>query len=191
VTFLEGDAQRLNLDSDYDAIVGRWILMYVPDPVALLRRMAGHLRQGGVVAFQEIDFTYTPMAYPQTPLFEQVGRWAIPRVGHRPPGAPDPQMGLNLYQVYLDSGFSAPQLRLDAPIGGGADWSGFGYLADTLRSLLPFLQRMEMVPHEALRAWGDLGTLADRLRDEALSARSVQVLPTLLGAWARKPCTWG
>jgi len=187
MTFLAGDAQQLSLDADYDAVVGRWVLMYTPDPIAVLRRLSGALRPGGVVAFQEIDFTYAPMAYPQTPLFESVSQSAIPHVGDRPPGAPDPQMGLRLYQTYLDAGLPTPRLRLDMPIGGGADWPGYSYLVGTLRSLLPFLQRTGMASPEALQTWGDLDTLPDRLRDEALSARSLQVLPALIGAWARKP----
>src|SRR5919199_6303461 len=53
VTFLEGDVQSASLDDDFDAVVGRWILMYLPDPAAVLSRLLRHLKPGGIIAFQE------------------------------------------------------------------------------------------------------------------------------------------
>jgi len=67
VTFLEGDVHNTGLDDDFDAVVGRWILMYLPDPVAVLHQLLGHLRPGGIIAFQENDFTYPPMSFPAAP----------------------------------------------------------------------------------------------------------------------------
>jgi SAM-dependent methyltransferase len=180
VTFLEGDVHSIDLDDDFDAVVGRWVLMYLSDPVALLQRLLGHLQPGGIIAFQENDFTYPPMSSPPAPLHQQVMQWTTP-----PPsrGGPDLQMGSKLFQTYLDAELPAPQLRLDAPIGGGPDWPGYAYVADTVRSLLPMLQQMGMVTAE------DVGieTLADRLRAEVVGQRGVQMLPIVIGAWARKP----
>ena len=34
VRFLAGDVQGISLDDDFDAVVGRWILMYLPNPAA-------------------------------------------------------------------------------------------------------------------------------------------------------------
>ena len=180
VTFLEGDVHSIGLDEDFDAVVGRWILMYLPDPVAVLRRLLGHLRPGGVVAFQENDFTYPPTTFPQGPLHQQVVQWTTPPPGG---GGPEQQMGSKLYRTYLDAGLPAPQLRLEAPIGGGEDWPGYAYVADTARSLLPMLERMGMVAAEDV----DVDTLADRLRAEAVGLRGVQMLPIVVGAWSRKP----
>lgn len=180
VTFLEGDVRNADLDNDFDAVVGRWILMYLPDPASVLRRLLGRLRPGGIVAFQENDFTYPPTTFPPAPLHQQVMHWTTP-----PPGSPGPdqQMGSKLYGTYLDAGLPEPQLRLDAPIGGGPDWPGYDYVADTVRSLLPMLERMgAATPKEV-----DVDTLADRLRAEAAGQRRVQMLPIIIGAWARKP----
>ena len=46
-------------DDDFDAVVGRKTLKYVADPAAVLRICAGHLRPGGVVAFQEVEWSIT------------------------------------------------------------------------------------------------------------------------------------
>ena len=179
VTFLDGDVTSIILDDDFDAVVGRWILMYLPDPVAALRGLAGRVRSGGIIAFQENDFTYPPTTFPPAPLHQQVMRWTTPPSGS---GSPDQQMGSKLHQAYLDAGLPNPQLRLDAPVGGGEDWPGYAYVADTVRSLLPMLEQMGLVSAEDV----DVETLADRLRAEALELRGVQMLPIVMGAWARK-----
>jgi ubiquinone/menaquinone biosynthesis C-methylase UbiE len=180
VTFLEGDVQSASLDEDFDAVVGRWILMYLPDPVAVLHRLLRCLRAGGIVAFQENDFTYPPTAFPPAPLHQRVVRWTTPPSNS---SGPDQRMGSKLYRVYLDAGFLAPQLRLDAPIGGGEDWPGYAYVADTVRSLLPMLEQMGVASAEEV----GVDTLADRLRAEVVGQRGVQMLPIVVGAWARKP----
>ena len=92
-------------------------------------------------------------------------------------------MGSKLYRTYVDAGLPAPQLRLDAPIGGGEDWPGYAYVADTVRSLLPMLEQMGVATPEEV----GVDTLADRLSAESVGQRAVQMLPIVIGAWARKP----
>jgi hypothetical protein len=92
-------------------------------------------------------------------------------------------MGSKLHRTYLDAGLRDPQLRLDAPVGGGADWPGYAYVADTVRSLLPMMEQMGLVSADDV----DIETLADRLRAEVVGQRGVQMLPIVMGAWARKP----
>jgi hypothetical protein len=154
--------------------------MYLPDPVAVLRGLVGRVRPGGIVAFLENDFTYPPTTFPPAPLHQQVMRWTTPPSGG---GGPDQQMGSKLHQAYLDAGLPAPQLRLDAPVGGGEDWPGYAYVADTVRSLLPMMEQTGLVSAEDV----GIDTLADRLRAEALGLRGVQMLPIVVGAWAQKP----
>ena len=190
VTFLAGEISQLAsaaLATDFDAVVGRLVLMFLANPVDVIHCLLDHLRPGGIVAFQEIDVIHALLAFPPAPLLERVKQWMVPCPVQLPPGAFNPQMGLSLYHTFLAAGLRAPQLRLDAPIGGGGDWPGYEYLAATVRSLQPVLQRMGMVPPaDAENGWGDLDTLADRLRDEAVSQQGVQVLPLLIGAWAHK-----
>jgi len=178
VSFVEGDIQGMAFDHEFDAVVGRWVLMYLPDPSAFLRGIRGVLREGGVLAFQESDLSNPPAPYPPTPLHEQVRRWTTP-----PPGAPGPdvQMGPKLRRTYLAAGLPAPMLRMDTPIGGGADWPGFAYLASTVRSLLPFLEQFGVVSAAEV----DVDTLEERLRAEVVALDGIQLLPPLIGAWTR------
>ncbi|HMR68002.1 MAG TPA: class I SAM-dependent methyltransferase [Anaerolineae bacterium] len=179
VTFLAGDVDSIDLDHDFEAVVGRWLLMHHPNPVAVLRRLTGYLRPGGVLAFQEGDFSYPPTAFPAGPLHQQVVQWTTAP----PDRGLGPKMGSHLYQTYLAAGLPEPQLRLEAPIGGGPNWPGYDYVADTVRSLLPMLEQRGRVTAVEL----DLETLAERLRAEVVGQGGVQMLPIIIGAWTRKP----
>ena len=90
-------------------------------------------------------------------------------------------MGLRLFETFTRAGLPDPQLRLEAPIGGGPDWPGYAHVAETVRSLLPFLEQAGLVTAAEV----DIETLADRLRDEIVAVTGVQILPAVVGAWAR------
>jgi SAM-dependent methyltransferase len=163
---------------EFDGVIGRWVLMYVADPVHTVREAAERVGPGGLVAFQEGVFNDLPRPVPPGPVHEQVLRWMTP-----PSGAPGPdvEMGLKLFQTFLDAGLSAPQLRSDTPVGGGPRWPGYAYVVSTLRSLLPFLEQVGAVTAREV----DIDTLEERLRAEVVDQRGVQRLPPLLGAWTR------
>src|SRR5215472_9765089 len=46
VAFITGDAREVTLDDEFDAVVGRLVLMYLGDPVASLREFIRHLAPG-------------------------------------------------------------------------------------------------------------------------------------------------
>jgi SAM-dependent methyltransferase len=180
VTFIAGDLREITLASDFDAVVGRWILMYLPEPAAVIRELATRVRHGGIVAFHENDFSYPPTVFPETELSRRILRWSVP-----PPGAPGPEMrmGTRLYSTFLEAGLPAPELMVEAPAGGGPDWPGYEYVAETLRSLLPALERIAgLDPAEV-----EIDTLARRLREDVVTHKAIQFLPIMFGAWTRTP----
>src|SRR6516225_3810787 len=68
VRFAEGDPAEMRFDRPFDAVVGRLVLMYYADPVDAVRKLAGHLRDGGLIVFQEFDFG-TCRSWPLAPTF--------------------------------------------------------------------------------------------------------------------------
>ena len=58
----------------FDAVVGRMVLMFNRDPSDTLRKLAGHVQPGGVIAFQEVDFTGC-RSLPALPTFSRCVRW--------------------------------------------------------------------------------------------------------------------
>lgn len=179
VSFQAGDLLRLTLDQEYDAIVGRLILMHLPEPAAIVRHLIQYLRPGGVVVFQEYDLaSRTAAFYPPSPLWEQVWTWCT-QPFHRAGG--DLETGMKLYGTLLEAGLPAPQLRYEAAVGAGPDWVGYEWWAETVRPFLPLIQQFDIATEE------DIGieTLAERLREETVSRGGVARGPALVSAWVR------
>jgi len=193
VTFMAGDVRELELDDDFDAVVGRWILMHVPEPASLIRHLVTRLKPGGIVAFHENDFTYPPTTFPLTSFSQEANSWAVPPVDDamrrwesepRRPG-PEPQMGTKLYKTYVEAGLPGPQLMLEAAIGGGPNWPGYELFEETLRSLLPALEKMGRIDP----AKAQIDTLAARLRAAVVERHGVHMMPMMIGAWSRSTAT--
>lgn len=70
VSFVVGEIADAQLDGDFDAVIGRFVLMHNPDPVATLRTAATRCKPGGVIAFQELDFTSMSPNVPPSSLHQ-------------------------------------------------------------------------------------------------------------------------
>ena len=58
----------------FDAVVGRFVLLFCPEPVAVLRQVVGHVRVGGVIVFQEPDWAGCRSA-PESLLWTRCVDW--------------------------------------------------------------------------------------------------------------------
>jgi ubiquinone/menaquinone biosynthesis C-methylase UbiE len=59
VSFVQSDVSHVSGSEPFDAVVGRFILMWLQDPVLALRSASRVVRRGGVVAFQEPSWAPT------------------------------------------------------------------------------------------------------------------------------------
>jgi ubiquinone/menaquinone biosynthesis C-methylase UbiE len=178
VKFLEGDPAEMHFDRMFDAIVGRLVLMYYPGPADTVQKLARHVRDGGLLVFQEFDFANC-RSLPLAPTFERHTRWigqTLSATGART------QFGLEMYSVFVDAGLPGPTMRMDAVIGGGPDCPAYALVTEVTRSLLPVMEKLKI----ATAAEVDIATLAERLRDEVVAAKGVVLSPGLIGAWSRK-----
>jgi SAM-dependent methyltransferase len=178
VKFLEGDPTGMQFDRPFDAVIGRLVLMYYPDPVDAVGRLAGHVREGGLIIFQEFDLA-NARSRPLSPTFERYANWikqTLSATGART------QLGLELYSVYVAAGLPGPTMRMDVVIGGGPDCPVYELAAEVVRSLLPVMEKLKIATATEV----DISTLAQRLRDEVVAAKGVVLSPGLVGAWSRK-----
>jgi ubiquinone/menaquinone biosynthesis C-methylase UbiE len=53
ISFTQSDVNQIVSDQPFDAPVGRFILMFLPDPASVVRSLTRLVRPGGVIAFQE------------------------------------------------------------------------------------------------------------------------------------------
>lgn len=181
VEFVAGDARTLELSSNFDAVVGRLVLLYMADPADALKKLATHLRPGGIVAFQEVDFTlYKAIVHPDTPVVNQCIEWGM-TVFER--SGAHIGMGLDLYRAFVDAGLPEPMLHFETPMGGPARWPGYEYLANSFRSLVPLIEAYGIATAEEV----DIETLAERLQAEVAAAKRPVVLPPHITAYASLP----
>jgi ubiquinone/menaquinone biosynthesis C-methylase UbiE len=74
VAFVVGDPAAMQFDEPFDAIIGRFVLMYQEDPVESLKKMTQHLRADGLVVFQELDSS-SCRSWPAVSIFDEAARW--------------------------------------------------------------------------------------------------------------------
>jgi hypothetical protein len=178
VSFTESDVSEIRTSKPFDAAVGRFILQFVPDPVAVLRRLTEVLRPGGIVVFQEVSYAPLLALSAHLPLWSasvSLARETIQRAGA------NPEMGVALHRKFQDAGLPPPTMRMEALLGNAPDFTLWIY--DLLCSLRPQFQEC----HPPLKALGDFETLPARLQSEVALSETVVPYVALVGAWAPKP----
>ncbi len=179
VDFIIGDAATLTFEESFDAVVGRFVLQFCPDPSTVLRQLAKQVRPDGIIAFQEVDWAGCH-SLPESPTFSQCVQWgsqAIQRSGA------DPHIGLKLPATFTAAGLPQPTLSLRAAIGAGPDDPVYASIAGLIRTLLPAIEQLGIASAEEV----GVDTLAERLSDEVTAANGTIVWIYLVGATVHKP----
>lgn len=156
---------------EFDAVVARRVLLYLPDPAAGLRRLVARLRPGGLVFVQDFVLLDAPTGLP---LHDAARRWIVDMLAAE--GAPaDP--GRRLPALFAAAGLPFPVMRAEAEVAAPGQGDT---LADKVRFVLPRILATGVDPAEV-----GVESLAERLRAE----RDAAALPWLgelaVAAWAR------
>lgn len=178
VSFLHAQVDQYVPERPFDAVIGRHILIHTPEPLSLLKKARTDLVEGGVAVFQEYDFSVIHSCYPRCPLFERTMLIFHEFFCKVIPG----DVGTRLFHLFLDAGFTAPDCRVEHPIDGGPDSPFYEWIAESMRTILPRAQALGM----AQEAEVDIDTLAQRLREEAVSLKAGCPAPCMVGGFARK-----
>lgn len=177
VSFLRGDLNAIRLLDEFDAVVGRLVLLYLPEPHEAVRRFAGLLRAGGVFAVMEYEMTAAG-SVPPTDLSVRTIGWVVE--AFRRSGL-DPSLGARLADVLERAGLTDVTsfgLQGYRPPG---DRDGARMAAGAVRTLLPVIERTGVATAEEV----DLDTLEDRIAEDSAAHGAIFKPPTLVGAWAR------
>jgi SAM-dependent methyltransferase len=179
VSFREVDPAEMPIGQLFDAVVGRYVLMHQPDPIAMLRGLVGQVRPGGVVVFHE-PYRADIHSFPVVPGYDR-GTALVSETSRR--SGSDPQMGMKLYATFIAAGLPAPSMRLESLIAGGARSADHvHYEMDVLVTLIPVMERLGLVT----AADGDLTMLAERVVQDVIANDSVVVGRAEIGAWTRR-----
>ncbi|WP_442753656.1 class I SAM-dependent methyltransferase [Methylocystis sp. JAN1] len=178
VEFRQAELPHIDANEKFDALVGRLVMIYFPDPAAALRELLRHVAPGGVVSFHEPDLSRISTIPPVPSVAENVDRLNLvfERCGFHP------RIGVSLGQVFSAAGLAPSLLGATRMEQGGGGFCPT-WLVTTIRSLAPAMVKTQV----ATEAEIDIDTLDQRIRQEADAANALLLGPLMVGAWAVKP----
>lgn len=160
---------------EFDAIVGRRVLMYQPDAAATLGQLAAILRPGGLLILQEHDSSAMPLAGGALPLHQRVHRLIWETV--RSEGA-DLRMGMNLPHACEQAGLTLQDVRSEATVLSSVSQHPIEAI---VRAMLPRMVTAGLVKPDELEIDG----LDDRLAQERAAAGAICLWELVFGVVAR------
>ena len=169
-------------DGPFDAVVGRLVLMYQPDPEAVLRTLADRLAPGGVMAFMEYDLNSpdSPMMWPRSALVEKLVHWVDAIWGVL---GNQTHMGTRLPSLLRSVGLE-PQLpyELTGAVLTG-DEAVLKFLMAMVVGIAPLLTRHGIATEDEV----DTDSFAERVRADLGPDPVLVVSGPSVAVWARKP----
>jgi len=178
VSFAQSDAGEVSSNRMFDAAVGRFILQFLPDPVATLRSLFRLVRPGGVFAFREVSYAPFLLLSAHLPLWSATASLLheiIKRSGA------NTEIGLALHRIFQEAGLPAPTMRMEILLGSDPTFTR--WISDLLCSLRPQTQRLNF----SLSTLGDFDTLPKRIQAEVVASRTAVPFVALVGAWSHRP----
>ncbi|HUF31171.1 MAG TPA: class I SAM-dependent methyltransferase [Gemmatimonadaceae bacterium] len=177
VEFIAADIGSFDPPGTYDAIIGRYVLMYFADPAAVLSRLTRSVRPGGIVAFMEADLVSARSVPPVSLIDDTLD---LVRETFRRAGAAL-DLGPRLWRVFRAVGVERPEIVVGARADPAPAEAATELLAETTRSLLIMMERL------GVRAAADMeiDTLAERFRGALLDHQATLILPNVVGTYGR------
>jgi ubiquinone/menaquinone biosynthesis C-methylase UbiE len=181
VDFQVGSVDDFASETRFDALIGRFVLQYQPDPAATLGRLARFVRPGGIIAFHDMDFSNEETSWP--PCREWDDSYALLRKLFHANGVP-PDFGRRLARVFLDAGLPWPTTDVVVASGGRPGSTLFPWLGSALEAIAPGLEKAGIEP--------PAGVVLDRTvtatLEKAVVEQGSHVLGSVqYGAWVRVP----
>ncbi|MDQ7092841.1 methyltransferase domain-containing protein [Desulfosporosinus sp. PR] len=175
--FIHADLNNLSLDHpQFDAIVGRRVLMYLPEPERVIADLGALLKVGGLMIFQEHDSTMSPGSIVPMPLHDQVNKWIWDTV-EREGG--NTHMGFGLWNLLAQKGLAVEKVRAEAVVQTP---SAPFPLTPIVRAMLKRIIQTGAATEEEI----DITTLEHRLDEEREKSKTTYIREMVFCAWARK-----
>jgi protein-L-isoaspartate O-methyltransferase len=179
VSFSQSDVTAVTVSGTFDAVVGRFILMYLPDPARTLRGLMTLLRPHGAVAFLEPSWAAVRGLSAHLPLYSA---FATAIVETFKTCGVNPEMGTAMLRAFVDAGLPTPTMNIEILLGSDEEFTRA--LCEILQSLEPKARHNGV----SLETVGDLRTLGERLHAEVHgSGDAIAWLGGNVGAWCRMP----
>jgi hypothetical protein len=161
----------------FDAAVGRFILMFLPDPVFVVRSLATLVRPGGVIAFHEVSWASFLKRCAHLPLCSATA--ALIHEAFQRTGA-NTEMGPAMIPAFQAAGLPAPTMTTEMLLGNAADLTK--WQVDIIQVMRPQFQQLGL----SLAPLGNIATFPERLLSEISASDGVIGGPDLVGGWSKR-----
>lgn len=176
IFFIKGNLNQYQPEEPMDAIVGRLVLLYQPDPLTSLIILKKFLKPGGIMAFQEFIMS-SAKSWPTLDFFESHLRIIVDTF-HR--AGMDPILGSRLYHLMDRAGMSDLRTMGYTNFAVGPDVARAAeYLVQTIRTIVPVAQKLGVEFPEGF----ELESLTDRLVDSCIKNQISLCTPMMVGVW--------
>jgi SAM-dependent methyltransferase len=178
-SFHESDLLELSLHQRFDAVVGRYVLMFQPDPAEVLAQLVDLLGPGGLVVFHEPEWARAS-SYPAVTSWQRCCELVVKTMTA---GGADMEAGMKLASLFKAVGLPAPTLRLNTVIGAGnACADAVHFTADVLMTVLLQAEQAGLVSVGEI----DPNTYVESLISHVRASGSVVIGRSEIAAWSRK-----
>lgn len=175
VSYHQMDVYQLDALGQYDAIVGRRILMYVPDAVKALNELTHHLKTDGIIAFQESDVLASGTGADSLPL-HQLALKRILKTIEREGG--NINIGQQLYSKFIEAGYDHPNVMSEVIIQSSSSGSDLFWLTQMMHE--------RMLEQHVIDEELDLDLLEQEMTQELKNTQTAFVRDIVFGVWSIK-----
>jgi SAM-dependent methyltransferase len=177
VAFHQSELSAMPFYQTFDAVIGRYVLCFQPDPASLVRSFTMLLKPGGVLLFHEPDRALMH-SVPPSPSYDRASEWVSQTYSR---SGVDIRMGIKLYSTFLQAGLPGPVMRMHAIIGGAQAVDEVHLDADQALVLAAETERLGIAAASEV----DASTLVERITRELNESQGVIIGRAEIGAWSR------
>jgi ubiquinone/menaquinone biosynthesis C-methylase UbiE len=180
VRFVRGEIIDATFKTHFDALIGRLILVYIPDRLGALQHLLKFVRPGGLIAFVDLELATGSTSLPDIPLFTQVIDWLYAACRA---GGIDAHMGRSMYSLFQQAGLPAPSMMLERHLSAGQDSPIPELLGESLRTLRPVCQKGGVFAPDDVA----IDQMILSLKQQVAERHAVMDAAAMVCAWSRKP----
>ena len=175
VEFQLSDIREADVPALFDVVYARFLLTHLSDPAGAVRRLYRHLRPGGRIGVEDIDFSGY-FAYPESKAFRRYCELYCATVVRR---GGDPNIGPRLPELLKQGGFEAVGISAVQPIAMEGEVKLLGPL--TMENIAG------AVLADGLASQSEIDDLVRELYEFAANTNTVAGTPRVVQVWARRP----
>jgi 2-polyprenyl-3-methyl-5-hydroxy-6-metoxy-1,4-benzoquinol methylase len=178
LAFQMSDLEAFRDDRKFDMVIGRYVMIHQSEPVGFLRQAAHLVRDGGRMAFHEMDLAEQVLSSPTVAQWDAVVKDLLSRVQRKFLG---PFVGRHLVSAFVDAGLPIPQMA-GYVLMGGATCGVPKLVIDTLRTMSGGSENTTLADGTEIVFSQKLDELIDMIRE----ARAQVSWPTQVCVWVEK-----